>query len=156
MTRRKKPEAVLSAKEAAFVVALLDGADCLTAAKAAGISERTARDWQHRPAVRKAIQDGRRQVVDAATTRLASLSSKAHAVMEKMLDLDYQPTPPIPWGVRTGAVKMVHEFMQQGLGTADLSARLARFERIVAGKAAPGELEGDSPDRGEFLAEAAQ
>ena len=145
VTRRKTPAVLLSAKEQAFVVALLGGADVLTAAKEIGVSGRTGHTWLQKPAVRDAIHEGRRQVIDAATTKLAALSSKAHAVLAAAMDL---ATPGVPWGVRTGAAKMVHELMNQGLASADLSARLARFERLAAGKAADGHHDAEESDPG--------
>lgn len=145
VTRRKTPAVLLSAKEQVFVVALLGGADIVTAAKEAGVSERTGRGWQHKPAVRDAIHEGRRQVIDAATTRFAALSSKAHDVLAAAMDL---ATPGVPWGVRTGAAKTVYELMNQGLASANLSARLERFERLAAGKAVDGHHDAEESDAG--------
>jgi phage terminase small subunit len=143
MGRPKAPPRVLSTKEAAFVVAVLECPSFAAAAAKAGVPERTARSWLTRPLVRNAINEARRQLLDAATTRMAALTEKAGSTLEAAMDL---ATPGVPWGVRTGAAKTVLELAKETGHAADLAKRMARFERLAEGKAPEGDQGDEGPD----------
>ena len=71
--------------ETKLVIALAGGATVRTAAKAAGIGERTAHRHLEDPDFRRQVQKARAAMIDQATGQLARSSTRAAGTLRKLL-----------------------------------------------------------------------
>ncbi len=68
--------------------ALLAGADSVTAAQAAGCSERTLHRWKTEPAFRQALQDAQDAALDQTTGALVAASVASVALLRRVVEDD--------------------------------------------------------------------
>ncbi len=78
----------LTAEQRRAMDALLAGADTLTAARAAGCSERTLHRWKTEPAFRRALQDAQDAALDQTTGALVSASVASVALLRAVVEDD--------------------------------------------------------------------
>ena len=76
----------MSAEQRRALDALLAGADSVTAAAAAGCSERTLHRWKTEPAFRQALQDAQDAALDATTGALVAASVASVALLRRVVE----------------------------------------------------------------------
>jgi hypothetical protein len=105
---------------------LLRGAKLVDAAKAAGVSERTARRRLGDPAFRARLDTGRRELVGLVVARLGSLADKAADTLSELLE---DPTPaPQRLGAAREALRHLSTFAELA-DSHELAERLSALER---------------------------
>jgi len=116
---------------AKLLAALVEGATVGEAAKAAGLSERTAYRRLAEPDLRRDLAERRRQLVDAVSARLAAVGDSA---IDTLLELQAGGEG-IPASVRLSAARCLLEHLgklAELAEVADVGERLDRLEGIVA------------------------
>jgi transposase-like protein len=86
MARNDIPEKELKPCHYRAVTALVASGDVTVAAQAAGVSERTLRQWMIQWAFKSELDNAETEVVRSAARRLGRLADKALAVLENVLD----------------------------------------------------------------------
>lgn len=74
-----------SRKEEALIAALLSQPTVEAAARATGVSERTARRWLAEPTFRRAFREARRQAVETAVAALQGASGESVVALREAL-----------------------------------------------------------------------
>lgn len=109
------------------IAALLSEPDIKTAAKKAGVGERTLHTWlKEDEAFQEALKQAEQEAVSIAVTRLAGSAGKALDVLNSILDDDT-----VAAGVRTRAALGLLDKLIQLKQFADLEQRLARIEEAL-------------------------
>jgi hypothetical protein len=77
--------------DAAFIAALAAGASVVAAARQGGISEATAHRRLKEPAIRKAVDDARAEILSRAVAKLTASSTEAAETLRRLLysDMDF-------------------------------------------------------------------
>jgi hypothetical protein len=115
----------LSARKARFAAALLATNTVADAARAAGISERTAFTYLEDPDVQSAVGRGLDDTLSDATLHVTAAVTKALAVLESILD-DTSAPP----SCRVAAARLILDAGPRYRQTLDLATRLAVVEDL--------------------------
>lgn len=114
-------------KRAQLVEHLLSGETVVSAARLAGVAERTARRWVSEPDFRAQVRQAEGQALDTVSRRLVSMSGQALDALESVLN--------VPEGrnqnVRRLAAVAVLELLLKWREVVDFEERLAQLERTV-------------------------
>jgi hypothetical protein len=115
----------LSRKQEQAIAALLTAATVEAAATAAGVGERTLRNWMRQPAFSRAYQDARRLVVETALTRLQQVTGDAVETLRRNLTCK-KPAAEIraALGILDLAVRAVE--------VGDLAQRVEELESLIS------------------------
>lgn len=113
----------LSAREVRFIGALVGGASESDAAAVAGVSDRTARRWLVRPAVRQELARCSAAVLGEVSVRLVAVMSEAIDVLRSVMS---DPAASAP--ARTSAARAVLEVGLRLAELVSLSDRVAVLE----------------------------
>lgn len=107
--------------DARFVAARAAGASVPAAARAAGVSERTAYRWLEDPAVRQQIEEARADIVARAVMKLSAASTEAAETLRRLLysDMDF---------ARLAAARAILELGAKLRGLEELETRIADLE----------------------------
>jgi hypothetical protein len=116
----------LTRRQELFLGDLCKARSLAEAAKAAHVSEATARRWLALPPVQDAYRDMRRQLVESAMTGLQAASRAAVAALVRNL------APDVPATVQVRAAATILTFATQAVEVADVLARLDELEQRVA------------------------
>lgn len=116
----------MTKKDVAFVEALLTTGTLAAAARAAGVSERTARRMRQRPEMAAALAAARRDLLGGTVTRLVRTSRTAAAALARNCRCG---TP----AVEVAAARAVLDLVVRVVEQADLEARVAALEAAAAG-----------------------
>lgn len=106
------------------IAALLSEPDVPAAARIAGVSEHTLRDWLATPEFREEFAEARRRVLEGAITQLASASVQAVAALVRNLACGTA-------AVEVRAAAVILEQAAKHLELAELAARLDRLKEAV-------------------------
>lgn len=138
------PDEKITAKQEAFLTALLTARTFGDAAAAANVSEATARRWLALPQVQRAHLDARRQLVDHALSTIQRATGAAVATLLQCMRDDMPPS------VRLGAARVVLETAVKAVELGDLAARVDQLEAAFAEQqqqqpTPPPQLQGPRP-----------
>ena len=123
---KRREAAALTARQTRLLAALLTSPSLGDAAKVAGVSERTARDWRRLPHFRKALADARGEALADATTRATSALALAVGVLTSIM----QDTEAAA-GTRLAAARAVLQVTPDLLRAHDLEQRIEALEERV-------------------------
>lgn len=127
----EEPEA-LTAPQLRAVASLLRGAKQAAAARTAGVTDRTLRNWLRRPAFQAALRDGRSELLGETTTLLHAGSREAVATLRKVLkDPQARPTD------RVAAARALLDLGLRAAEALDHSQRLTDLETQLQEKLSP-------------------
>lgn len=116
----------LTPKQTRAIAALLIAKDVASAAKEAGLGERTLHTWLDEPAFRAALKEAEGQAIEAAVRRLSGTSQYAVGVM-----LSVMADKSVPASVRLRAAQNVLEQMVKLKQFADLEERVVALEAAL-------------------------
>ena len=116
----------LTAKQEAFLAALLTAPTIGEAARAAKIADATARRWLAQPTVRAAWLEMRRQVVDQALMGVQAATAEAVATLRACLADDMPPS------VRVRAATAILDTAVRAVEINDLAERIEQLEQALA------------------------
>jgi hypothetical protein len=114
----------LTRKAEAAIAALLSEPTVEGAAIKAGVSHATLKNWLKRPAFQQAYRAARRQVVEAAITRVQQMAIAGAAELYKLLRSRREP-------IRLKAATTILTFAVRGLELDDLVTRVEQLEETV-------------------------
>jgi len=114
----------LTARQAAFVTAFLGNPTVEAAARAAGVSIRTARRWVQLQAIRAALLEAQRQALALASRQAVRAMGAALATLEA-IHSDAENTP----AARVAAARAILDAGPRLLDLTDLEARLTALEQ---------------------------
>ena len=115
----------LTAKQEAFLSALLVAPTVTEAARVANVAETTARRWLGQPHIHRAWLDRRREVVDQAMTGVQLATRAAVATLLECLKSKY------PAGVRVRAATALLDTALRSVEIGDLAARIEELEAAL-------------------------
>ena len=132
MSTRRKParscQAALTPTQEKFLAALLDSGVLMTACRATGVPERTARRWVGADATfREAYRQARQRIVQDAVFALQKAALHAVLVLTRVM---LQESPERTSAIRIAAAKVV---LEQALKVTDAEAQVAEFQQVVQG-----------------------
>lgn len=107
--------------DAALVAALAVGMTVRDAARAAGLSERTAHRRLEDPGFRRTVADARARLIESACGQLAEASTAAVSTLRALLDAEGE-------NVRLGAARAVLELGAKLRESVELEQRIAALE----------------------------
>jgi hypothetical protein len=126
MARFSKQDKELTPKQTRAIAALLTAKDVQSAAKEAGVGERTLHTWLDDPAFREALKQAEAEAIQAAQRRLAGTSAYAISVI-----LNVMAEKAIPAGVRLRAAVSILDQLVKLRQYATLEERVAELEARV-------------------------
>lgn len=115
----------LTAKQEAFLAALLVAPTVTEAARVANVAESTARRWLAQPLIHRAWLDRRREVVDQAMTGVQLATRAAVATLLDCLK------PKYPAAVRVRAATSLLDTALRSVEIGDLAARIEELEAAL-------------------------
>lgn len=107
--------------EAALLAALAAGQTIRDAAKAAGISERTASRHMEDPAFRQQVQEARAEIIARAASQLADAATDAATTLRGLLAAESD-------AIKLGAARAILELGTKLRESVELEQRLAALE----------------------------
>ncbi|MCB1512561.1 MAG: hypothetical protein KDJ36_16820, partial [Hyphomicrobiaceae bacterium] len=116
----------LSAKQRRLLAAMAEHRTLREAAAAAGVGETAAYQWQRLPAFKQALHDLEHQTVNEAARQLLSLTGKATAALEEVLD-----DPIAKAGDSIRAARTILELTLRVREIVTLEDRIAELERRI-------------------------
>lgn len=126
MTRNDQGMRQLSARQEAFIAAMLQAPSIAAAAQLAEIADKTARRWLDLPEVQAALQAARRQMFSDGMTELKGAISLAVRTLVRLAKDDDTPA-----SVRVRAAEIL---IRQGIEAhtvQELEARIAELEEMT-------------------------
>jgi hypothetical protein len=111
--------------DGAIVTALAAGGNVASAARHAGVHERTVERRLKDPAFRARVDEARAEMVRAAVGRLAAVGTLAASRLQDLVDNAKSET------VRLGAARAILEFMFRGAEVEVLAREVADLKRLV-------------------------
>jgi hypothetical protein len=112
----------LSSKQHKAIAVLMASTTIATAAKAAGVEDRTIYRWLDEPAFDAAYRAARREAVKIATARLQQVGGAAVVVLCQLMANGTQ-------AIKLSAAKTVLDLAIKAIELEDIAARLAALER---------------------------
>jgi phage terminase small subunit len=126
MFENVRSEQQLTPKQAAFIAALLSLPTIIAAAKAAGVTDKTARVWMRQPYMQDALRAARKQAFDAVIDSLQDSAGEAKETLRAIMsDTDAPPA------VRVRAAQILLELSLQSHKMSDIQEQLAEVKAIV-------------------------
>lgn len=116
----------LSAKQRRLLAAMSEHRTIKQAAEAAGVSQSAAYSWQRDPVFKQALHDLEHQTVNEAARQLLSLTGKATAALEEVLD-----DPIAKAGDSIRAARTILELTLRVREIVTLEDRIAELERRI-------------------------
>jgi hypothetical protein len=113
----------LSPRQERLLLALLQGSSIVDAAKAAGVSERTAHTYLALPTVQQAWRQGRMKAYDHAIARIQALCHHAVTTLAKNL-LDNTAASAGNRAVQLRAAELILNYAQHASEVADLQQQI--------------------------------
>lgn len=117
---------VLTAKQQAGLLALLNSASIEAAAKKIKVDKSTFYRWLKEPAFQVEFKEAKLQIFSDAITSLQKASVKAVNVLVEQFD-----TSDVPANVKVSAAKIILDFGFRGTEFEDVVDRLARLEKLL-------------------------
>src|SRR5262249_38957385 len=110
----------LSRRKELLIAGLLQQSTIQAAARAAGISERTARNWMREPSFRRAYREARQAVLERTTALLLALTSEAIVTLHNCMNAEDA-------SVRLRAAMAVLAHVSDNVAKLDLAEDLAEL-----------------------------
>jgi hypothetical protein len=133
MARNGNQTKELTPKQTRAISALLTAKDVGTAAREAGIGERTLYTWLDEPAFREELKLAERQAIEAVTRRLAGIATHALTVITNIMADETTPA-----SVRLRAATTILDQMLKIRELADLEERIAALEALSGNQSQGG------------------
>ena len=108
-----------------FAIEIARGTSIARAAKLVRVSEATGYRWARKPEVRKAVEDVRSTVLQAASHQLTNIVGKAVSALEQLLKSDSEK-------IRLSAARTVIDGTTKMRQLAELEQELEQIRTIVA------------------------
>src|SRR5438067_2162002 len=121
-------ETALTPKQELLITALLTPLSIVTAAKAAGIAEKTARRWLKLPHFQAAYQAAQKSLFNQALTGLMQKVDKAIETLDRNMDSKETPA--------STQVRAAQIMLEQAINVhkmSELEAKYAELEQLVKG-----------------------
>ncbi len=113
----------LSARQTAFVMAVLTSPTVEAASQTVGVSGRTGRSWMKDPRIRGAIQRERSAIIEASTNIMASATIDALLFLHSELK-----SKSAPHSAKMVAARVILQHSASWLELQDLAARVVALE----------------------------